>query len=86
MSIAHSVGVSARPRSAVPDKSKRPSLLKSPVAVGMLMAQVIVTIWYFRDSVQSLTDLSRAVLMGGVPLVAVWTAMGVLCSMRKTHD
>lgn len=52
----------------------------------MLMVQVVVTIWYFGESVKSTADLARAILMGSMPLVAVFTALSVLRSMRKDRD
>ena len=86
MSIAHSVHLNSRPRAVVPDKHKPQSLLKAPALPALLTAQSTVAIWFFQESIHSTANLARAVLMGCIPLVAIWAAMSMIRSMRIRRD
>ncbi len=82
MSIAHSVHLNARPRAVAPDKPRPRCLLKAPVWLALLTAQAAAAIWFFRESIYGPADLARAVLMGCIPLVAIWAAMSMIRQMR----
>ena len=82
MSIAHSVGATRRQRAATLDKPKRSSLLTSPALIVVLMGQAAVSVWFFRESIQGPADLARAVMLGCIPLAAIWSAFSLLRSMR----
>lgn len=82
MSIAHSVHLNSRPRAVAPDKPKPQSVLKAPALLALLTAQAAVAIWFFQESIHSTADLARAVLMGCIPLVALWAGMSMIRSMR----
>jgi hypothetical protein len=86
MSIAHSVHLNTRPRTVEPHKPRSRSLLKAPMLLALLTAQAAVAIWFFRESIHSPPDLARAVLMGCIPLIAIWAAMGMIRSMRTPCD
>ena len=82
MSIAHSVGAAGRQRVLTPDKPKRSSLLTWPALIVVLIGQAIMSVWFFRASIQGQSDLARAVMLGCIPLAAIWSAISLLRSMR----
>ncbi len=86
MSIAHSVGAAGRQRALTPDKPKRSSLLTSPALIGVLIAQAVMSVWFFRESIQGPTDLAGAVMLGCIPLAAIWSAISLLRSMRTVRN
>lgn len=82
MSIAHSVGAAGRRRALMPDKPRRSSLLSLPVLTGVLITQAVTSVWFFHESIQGPSDLARAVMLGCIPLAAIWSAISLLRSMR----
>ena len=86
MSIAHSVGAAGRQRALMPDKPKRSSLLTSPVLIGLMIVQAVMSVWFFHESIQGPSDLARAVLLGCIPLAAIWSAISLLRSMRTVRS